>query len=173
MAQMAAARAQVAGLILLAPSSPWGVAGSSTEEAISAVSLYALGPYWAMPIEPDYPSARRYLFDRLPRGDRRVAFGRLVPESGRALWETLNWWLDPFATTLVGAASVRAPVLAMAGGRDVIHPAATVGATARRLGGELRVFQGMSHWLVGEPGWENVAAACLAWIDALSARRAA
>jgi pimeloyl-ACP methyl ester carboxylesterase len=172
-AQMAATRARVAGLILLAPSAPWGVTGSTAEEAISAMSLYALGPYWALAVDPDYPAARRYLFDRLPRAVRRATFARLVPESGRALWETLNWWLDPFATTLVGAGGVRAPVLAIAGGLDAIHPAATVRATARRLGGETLVFPGMSHWLVGEPGWEDVAGACLDWARGLSARDAA
>ncbi|HLZ84996.1 MAG TPA: alpha/beta hydrolase [Caulobacteraceae bacterium] len=165
-AQMAASRRPVAALILLAPSAPWGVTGSTAEEAISAVSLYALGPYWALAVDPDYPAARRYLFDRLPRAAWRATFARLVPESGRALWETLNWWLDPFATTLVGTDAVSAPVLAIAGGLDAIHPAATVRATARRLGGETRVFPEMSHWLVGEPGWEEVADACLGWISA-------
>lgn len=167
-AQMAAARNAVAGLILLAPSSPWGVTFATAEEAISAMSLYALGPFWALAISPDYPAARRYLFDRLPRADRRHAFSRLVPESGRALWETLNWWLDPLATTLVGAGSVGAPVLAIAGGRDAIHPPITVRTTARRLGGETRVFEEMSHWLVGEPGWRQVADTCLEWAGALA-----
>jgi pimeloyl-ACP methyl ester carboxylesterase len=166
-AQMAASRAKIRGLILLAPSSPWGVPGNTAEEAISAVSLYSLGPYWALPVSPDYGSARRYLFDRLPREERRALFARLTPESGRALWETLNWWLDPFATTMVRADGVKAPTLALAGGRDAIHPPATVRATARRLGGETRVFDEMSHWLVGEPGWETVAAACLDWIGRL------
>ena len=172
-AQMAASRSRVAGLILLAPSSPWGVGGSTAEEAMSAVALYALGPFWALPIDPDYPSAKRYLFDRLTAEERRATFERLTPESGRALWETLNWWLDPFATTLVPAGGVRAPVLALAGGRDAIHPPATVRATAQRLGGETRVFAEMSHWLVGEPGWEDVGGACLDWITATESRRAA
>jgi pimeloyl-ACP methyl ester carboxylesterase len=172
-AQLAAARSKVAGLILLAPSSPWGVSGSTAEEAISAFSLYALGPYWALAVDPDYASAKRYLFDRLPRADRRATFARLVPESGRALWETLNWWLDPFATTLVAAGGVRAPVLGVAGGLDAIHPAATVRATTDRLGGETRVFPTMSHWLVGEPGWDEVARTCLDWIATLPARDAA
>ena len=43
-AQMAATRARVSALILLAPSAPWGVVGSSLEEAASAFGLYALGP---------------------------------------------------------------------------------------------------------------------------------
>jgi pimeloyl-ACP methyl ester carboxylesterase len=172
-AQMAASRSPVAGLILLAPSSPWGVSGSSVEEAMAAMALYALGPFWALAVEPDYPSARRYLFDRLSKEQRRATFHRLTPESGRALWETLNWWLDPFATTLVPAKGVRAPVLAMAGGKDAIHPPSTVRATAERLAGETRVFAEMSHWLVGEPGWEDVAGECLDWVASIGDRRAA
>ncbi len=172
-AQLAAARTPVKALILLAPSAPWGVAGVTMEEAISAVSLYALGPYWSMAIDPDYPSARRYLFDRLPREARKAQFAKMSAESGRALWETLNWWLDPFGTTKVDPSAVRAPVLALAGGRDAIHPPSTVATTAKRLGGEIRVFADMSHWLVGEPGWDDVADACLGWLDALANRAAA
>jgi pimeloyl-ACP methyl ester carboxylesterase len=163
---MAAARAPIAGVILLAPSAPWGVGGSTMEEAVSAVSLYALGPYWAQAVEPDYPTFRRYGVDRLGRPDRRAVFARMRPESGRALFETLNWWLDPFMTTLVHPERIGAPVLALAGGRDAIHPPATVRETARRVGGEARVLSEMSHWLPGEPGWREVAELCLDWIAA-------
>ena len=163
-AQMAAGRAKVAKLILLAPSAPWGVAGASLEEAVSAVSLYALGPYWLQAIAPEYGVVRRYSVDRLPRAERKAIFARMTAESGRALWETLNWWLDPFMTTSVGAPGC--PVLAIAGGRDVIHPPSTVRQTAARLGGAAEVFPEMSHWLPGEPGWEAVAERCLDFIAA-------
>jgi len=169
-AQMAAARAPVSRLILLAPSPPWGVSGATLEEAVSAVSLYALGPYWMQAIAPDYSVVRRYSLDRLPRDERKALFGRMTAESGRALWETLNWWLDPFMTTSAGR--IDAPVLALAGGRDVVHPAATVRQTAARLGGHCEVFPEMSHWLPGEPGWEAVAQAALDFI-ASEARAAA
>ena len=172
-AQLAAAKTELAGLILLAPSPPWGIQGSSLNEAISAVSLYALGPYWALAVDPDYPAARRYLFDRLPRADRRATFARMTAESGRALWEMLNWWLDPFTTTMVTRASARSPVLAIAGSLDSIHPTATVEATSRRLDGATTTMDGMGHWLMAEPGWERVAETCLAWIARISARDAA
>jgi pimeloyl-ACP methyl ester carboxylesterase len=161
-AQMAASRAPVSKLILLAPSAPWGISGGSLEEAVSAVSLYAFGPYWMQAIAPDYGVVRRYSVDRLERADRKAVFARMTAESGRALWETLNWWLDPFMTTNVRAPTC--PVLAIAGGKDVIHPPATVRQTAARLGGKVEVFPEMSHWLPGEPGWEAVAARCLDFI---------
>jgi pimeloyl-ACP methyl ester carboxylesterase len=165
-AQMAAAAKPVRALVLLAPSPPWGVSGGSVEEAISAVSLYALGPFWAQAIDPDYTSARTYSLDRLPSAERRAVFARMSPESGRALWETLNWWLDPLLTTSVPPGDVTAPVLALTGERDRIHPPATVAQIAERLGGELRVMDEMSHWLLAEPGWEGVADACLEWLGA-------
>jgi pimeloyl-ACP methyl ester carboxylesterase len=171
--QMVATRAPIAGLILLAPSAPWGVAGSSAEEALSAVSLYALGPFWSLAVDPDRGAAGLYLLDRLSGEERREIWARMVPESGRALFETLNWWLDPFATTLVPPHRVKTPVLAIAGEADAIHPVATVKATAGRLGGEVIVAAGASHWLPGEPGWEAIAGSCLAWIEALTRRAAA
>lgn len=164
-AQLAAARARLSGLILLAPSAPWGVYGSTMEEGASAVGLYALGPFWLQSIPPDYGLARTYSLDRLERTARDTVFGRMGPESGRALWETLNWWMDPFMTTQAPR-SLGVPVLALAGGRDVIHPPATVRQTAERLGGAVEVFNEMSHWLPGEPGWEAVADRCLAHVRA-------
>jgi pimeloyl-ACP methyl ester carboxylesterase len=170
---LAAARTRVAGVILLAPSSPWGVGGSTMEEAVSAVSLYALGPYWAQTVEPDYPSFRRYGVDRLAREARKAIFARMRPESGRALFETLNWWLDPLMTTMVRFEKIAAPILAIAGGRDVIHPVATVRESARRVGAEVVVMPDMSHWLIGEPGWQGVAANCLDWLARAEAPLAA
>jgi pimeloyl-ACP methyl ester carboxylesterase len=165
-AQMAAARAPVRALVLLAPSSPWGVAGGTLEEAISAVSLYALGPFWTQAIEPDFGAAQAYSLDRMPEAERRAVFARMVPESGRALWETLNWWLDPLMTTSVDAGALEAPVLAIAGERDRVHPPATVAQIAERYGGVTQVMTGMSHWLIGEPGWEVVAETVLGWLEA-------
>jgi pimeloyl-ACP methyl ester carboxylesterase len=161
-AQMAAARTPVSALVLLAPSSPWGVAGGTLEEAISAVSLYGLGAFWTQAIEPDFGAAQAYSLDRMEEAERRGVFARMVAESGRALWETLNWWLDPLMTTSVAA--IEAPVLALAGQRDRVHPPATVAQIAERYGGSTLVMDGMSHWLVGEPGWERAAEAVLGWL---------
>ena len=162
-AMMAAAKAPVRALVLLAPSPPWGVAGASLEEASSALALHALGPFWLQAVEPDYASARLYSLDRLDKVDREAAFARMTAESGRALWETLNWWLDPFMTTSVAADRIKAPVLVAVGARDMIHPPATVRQTAERLKADFRIFDGMSHWLLAEPGWDTVAKACLDW----------
>ena len=172
-AMMAAAKAPVRALVLLAPSPPWGVAGASLAEAGSALALHALGPFWLQAVEPDYASARLYSLDRLDKAERQAAFARMTAESGRALWETLNWWLDPFMTTSVAVDRIKAPALVAVGARDMIHPPATVRQTAERLKADFRVFDGMSHWLLAEPGWDTVAKACLDWTDGQLADAAA
>ena len=68
-------------------------------------------------------------------------------------------------TTSVGAGPLPSPSLVFAGDRDVVHPTATVRQTAERIGADFRVMPGMSHWLIGEEGWEDVAQAALEWLD--------
>ncbi len=164
-AQLAARRVKVAALILMAPSPPWGVPGSSIEEAATAFGLHMLGPFWAQAVTPDRSMMRQYSLDRMPKPEREAVVERLRPESGRALWETLNWWLDPFMTTSLGPGALTCPALVMVGDRDVVHPAATAKQTAERLGATYRTFAGMSHWLPGEPGWDTVATAALEWLQ--------
>ena len=171
-ATMAAAKAPVAALVLLAPSPPWGIAGGTLEEAGSAMALYALGPFWAQAIEPDRFVAGLYSLDRMDPAAARAVSKQMGPESGRAMFETLNWWLDPFMTTSIAAGAIKAPILCGVGERDLIHPPSTVRQTAAKLGAEVKVFPGMSHWLIGEPGWDGVAEACLEWLGGAAAKAA-
>lgn len=164
-AQMAASQAEVAALVLLAPSPPWGQPISSPLEAAAAVGLYTQGAYWLDAVQPDWGVCRAYTLDRLPSAEARAIYARMTPESGRALFEVLNWWLDPTMTTILPAEGVRAPVLALTGGEDRIHSPPSVKAIAARLGGAFREVPGMSHWTLGEPGWEGVAETVLAWLD--------
>jgi pimeloyl-ACP methyl ester carboxylesterase len=167
-AQLAARQARLRAVVLLAPSPPWGVSGSSMEEAVTAFGLHALGPFWwAQPVSPDHTLMRTYSLDRLPKPEREAAVARLRTESGRALWETLNWWMDPFMTTSIGSGPLDAPSLVLVGARDVVHPPMTARTIAERLGATCRELPGMSHWLPGEPGWEQVAETTLDWLAEL------
>ncbi len=164
-AQMAAARAKVSQLILLAPSPPWGVSGASLEEAVSAVSLYALGPYWLQAVAPDYGVVKRYSLDRLERAERKALYAPAPRERPGPVADA-----QLVAGPVHDDLSARRPrQRARAGhrrrpGRD---PSAGHGeADSRPPIGVVEVFPEMSHWLPGEPGWEAVAASCLTFIAA-------
>jgi pimeloyl-ACP methyl ester carboxylesterase len=163
-AQLAARRAEIRALVLLAPSPPWGVAGSSLEEAATAFGVQLIGPFSSGALPPDRGLMRAYSLDRMPKAEQEAAVARLRPESALAVRETLNWWLDPFMTTSVGPGAIAAPSLVISGQGDVVHSSTTAKATAERIGATFEVMPGMSHWLLGEPGWENVAEAALAWL---------
>jgi pimeloyl-ACP methyl ester carboxylesterase len=164
-AQLAARKAEIRALVLLAPSPPWGVAGSSLEEAATAFGVQMIGPFSSGALPPDRGLMRAYSLDRMPKSEQEAAVARLRPESAMAVRETLNWWLDPFMTTSVGAGAITAPSLVLSGQGDVVHSSATAKATAERIGAAFKVMPGMSHWLVGEPGWEDVAETALGWLS--------
>lgn len=166
-ALMAATKTRVSAIILLAPSAPWGVASNSMEDAVTTLGMMGISAYWGQAVDPDRSVFEAYSVDRLPPIERKAAFDRLTPESGRALSEAINWWMDPFMTTSVTASQITAPVLLIAGGRDRIQTASTVSQTAERYGAQLKVFPEMSHWVISEPGWKDVAQTCLAWIPSV------
>ncbi|HEX8568328.1 MAG TPA: alpha/beta hydrolase [Caulobacteraceae bacterium] len=170
-ASMAAAQTRVRALIMLAPSPPWGVVGSAMEVA-AAVGLSSEGAYWSREIPPDGQIMSSVSLDRTPRREHPRIIAQMGPESGRALYEIINWWADPTMASMVPPGGSRAPSLVIGGGNDRIHPTSTIAQIALRTGAEMRTMDGMSHWLIGEPGWRDVARACLDWL-AVQARAAA
>ena len=166
--QLAAAQRPVAGLILLAPSPAWGQPVTSAFDLTAGFALAAMrGPYWAQAIAPDYPIVRASTLDRVPEDVARSLYRRMKAESGRALYEILNWWLDPTLAASVPLGAIEAPALVISGGADQVHSPPTVAATALRLGVAPLVVPELSHWTMGEPGSEAVTRACLAWLAAL------
>src|SRR3954471_23561573 len=64
--QMAARRVRPRALVLLAPSPPWGVSGSSIEEAVTALGVSVADPFWAGAVSPDRGLMRTHGLDRVP-----------------------------------------------------------------------------------------------------------
>lgn len=164
LAQMLAARRPLAGAILLAPSAPWGVLGSSLLEFAGANALFLNGAPWESTLQPVYQLAAEYTFDRLSIEERHEAFAKLVPEAGRATFEILHWALDPNRSTFVFPRDVTCPLLTLVGSRDRVNPPGTVRRIARRYRSDFRVLEGMSHWLIAEPGWDQAAQIMADWL---------
>lgn len=166
LAQMLAARMDVAALVLLAPSAPWGVAPTTLFEIGAAQALHLNPGYWAKVLEPNRDVALAHSLDKLPRSMRDDVFERFVPESGRATFEILNWGLDMTRASEVDTDAVDCPLLFLTGSDDRINPPTTVARIAALYGNQSShvVFDGMGHWLIGEPGWERLAERALGWL---------
>jgi pimeloyl-ACP methyl ester carboxylesterase len=167
--QLVASQVEVRGLVLLAPSAPWGVPPTTLDEHGNHFGLSLLGDYWRRPVPPDYRVARATTLDRLSHDNARHAFARFVPESGRAIREAMQWWLDTSMASQAPVYKIAAPVLGMAGGKDRVNPSSTVRRVLSRFPegqAHFHEFPEMSHWLVGEPEAPDVAKLTLQWFEA-------
>lgn len=166
LAQMVAAKKKVHALVLLAPSAPWGVPPSTLFEIASAQAMLLNVGFWDTVLKPDDHIAGRHALDRVPLSERDDVLTRFVPESGRAIFEIMHWGLDMRRAGEVDVRKLNCPLLVIVGTEDRINPPSTVERVAG-LYRELATYEkvpGMSHWLVGEPGWEKVADRAIAWL---------
>ncbi len=169
LAQLLAAKGLATAAILLTPAPPWGVLPSSEDEIAAAMGLMTLGPIWEQAITPVFEVAAETSLNGLTPERQREVFTQFVPESGRALYESLFWMFDLGRASYVNAVNVECPVLAVAGGRDrTISP-----ATVRQIADKYRdlatylEFPDMAHMLLLEDNWQSVAAACTDWLQTL------
>jgi pimeloyl-ACP methyl ester carboxylesterase len=169
LAQQLAARMDVRALILLAPSAPWGTPPTTLFEIGAAQAMHLNPGYWNKVLEPNRDVALAHSLDKLPKHMRDEVYDRLVPESGRATFEILNWGLDLNHASGVEVAKVTAPLLFLTGSEDRINPPSTVARIAALYGARAtnEVMHGMGHWLIGEPGWEKLADRAMVWLESL------
>ena len=104
----------------------------------------------------------------LTRRASEEVFDRLVvPESRNVPRSTLG------RSALIDFAATHPPLLFLTGTQDHLTP---VGMVRRNVGKydagkgrvDYREFDGRSHYICGEPGWEEVADAALSWASALA-----
>ncbi|MGR6321419.1 alpha/beta fold hydrolase [Micromonospora soli] len=127
--------------------------------------------------------ANRHRAVPFTREDFRYAFGNTlsaeesdaaweryaVPGAGHVLFEAAFANLDPNAATKVdNKRADRAPLLLTAGGEDHVLPPSVVSANANLYRGSTaitsyREYPGRSHFVGGEPGWEEEADFALEW----------
>ena len=146
-------------VVALTPAAPRGIFPLCSLELlrVSLVHLHEL--LLGRPIVPTPAEADALLFGRIPPAERRTAFERLVPESGRMAFDVA------FAGVSVDATRIRSPMLVVAAREDRITPARMVRKIARKYRAELRVYDGHAHMLLLEPGWELIAGEVATWLD--------
>ncbi|MBL6954295.1 MAG: alpha/beta hydrolase [Alphaproteobacteria bacterium] len=166
LAQLLAAKGLARAMILLTPAPPWGLLPASENEIAAAMGLMSVGPFWDQTLNAAFEIAAENSLNCLPLARQREIFAQFVPESGRALFESLFWMFDLGRASYVNAVNVDCPVLVISGGRDrVISP-----ATARNVADKYRdlatylEFEDMGHMLLLEDDWRAIASACSDWL---------
>jgi pimeloyl-ACP methyl ester carboxylesterase len=168
LAQMIGARGLAAALVLLAPAPPAGQLFLPLSVIRSFWSTLCTWAYWRKPVRQTAAEAVYSMLHLLPVDEQREVCARLVHESGRATFETGLWMFDSRRASHVDPSRMKCPVLVLAGTEDRITPLSGVRRVAKRYGAHatLKVFAGHAHWMVSEPGWQDVARTAIDWLAA-------
>jgi non-heme chloroperoxidase len=150
--------------VLLASVPPWGLAASCAELAWRAPALLlesTLAPHLGPHAIPGHAMAAALFSEHLEPETRRGYLARAQPESTRAMLDMLGldlpWRVMP----------PDLPLLVLGAAGDGFFPPHVVRATALAYGAEMRVFEGMSHAMMLEPAWCDVAGCLADWVGAL------
>jgi len=129
---------------------------------------------WHKIIPPSFGEFSYGFLNNVAPAERRAIYdAQAVPETGRIFYQAAFALLDGDKATYVNFAnSTRAPLLMTAGTNDHNVAPAMVRVNYAKYRAspaqtDYQEFHGRSHWVIAESGWEEVASAVAAWLDAL------
>ena len=157
-AQILGARGLARSLVLLTPAAPAG---------ILALTPSVIRGFWRKPLRQTYAEAAYSALSLLPEEEQRKRYAGYGYESGRVIFEIGYWPLDRRHAARVDEARVTCPMLVVAATQDRITPASVVRKVARkyRAVSTYREFAEHAHWVLGEPGWEDIAQYVADWLE--------
>ncbi|HJQ56448.1 MAG TPA: alpha/beta hydrolase [Vineibacter sp.] len=170
LAQMLAARGLAEATVLLCPAPPSGVFALYPSVLRAFLRIQLRWGWWKRPHRASYKEAMYGSFNTCTDAiECEHEFAHFVHESGRVLLEIGLPFLDSRRAARVDPSAVTGPVLVIGAARDRLTPAAVVRRVARRYGAEHHEFTGQGHWVLGQPGWQDVAAFVTDWLERLPA----
>jgi pimeloyl-ACP methyl ester carboxylesterase len=158
-AQLLAERDAVRAAILVCSLPPRGVRWRGVRNPRRALR-HAPSSLFGQPLVPERGELDDLIFNRIPSSERSEFFERQVMESSRAGGEIA------FGLIGVDASAVTCPVLSVGASHDRLVLAEVARELAAHYGGDHLQLDGAGHYaLVGEPGWREVAARLIEWLD--------
>ena len=160
--------------VAIDPAPPRGVIVYEPSAFRSLVGVLATPRGWRKVVRWSFERFRYAFVHTLPEADARAAYeAQVVPETGRIFFQGGLSMFDRHSPATVRFGNLdRAPLLLLAGLADRIVPASIVRRTFRKYAKaassitDHREFPGRTHWIIAEPGWEEVATAAAEWLEA-------
>lgn len=167
LSQVLGSRGLASALVLLTSAAPAGIMSIKPSVLWSFRSTLPRWGFWRSPIRQTFDEAVYGLLHLVPVEEQKTIYGKFVHESGRAAFEIGFWLLDPRRATTVDASAVTCPVLVVGGGKDRITPVSAVRKIAARYPAvsTYKEFPDHAHWVLGEPGWEEIARFVGDWLE--------
>ena len=129
---------------------------------------------WRKVVRWKYSNFRYAFVHTLPEAEAHAAYDRyVIPETGRIFFQSAVAMLNPSSPIRVDFSNgTRAPLLLLAGAKDRIVPAVinrrnhrAYAKSAART--DFREFPDRTHWIIAQPGWEEVAQHAATWLEGL------
>jgi non-heme chloroperoxidase len=167
LAQILATRGLAKGLVLLTPASPAGINALKYSVIKSFWSVLTSWGFWRNPNRLPFEAAVYSMMHLLPENEQKANYERLVYESGRAASEIGFWLFDLRGAAKVDESKVTCPVLVVSGAEDRMTPASVVRKVAKKYlpASTYKEFENHAHWVIGEPGWEEIAEFICDWLN--------
>lgn len=175
LAQILGSRGLAKAIVLLTPASPYGIRALKPSVVRSFWSVTTRWAFWTKPMRQTFGEAVYSMLHLLPVVDQKATFDRMVYESGRAAFEIGYWLLDSRKASYVDESKVTCPVLVIAGSEDRITPASVVRKVAFKYKAvsTYKEYNNHAHWVIAEPGWEEIAEYVSRWLNQVSEKTAA
>jgi pimeloyl-ACP methyl ester carboxylesterase len=172
LAQILGSRGLAKALVLLTPASPAGILALKPSVIKSFWSVQKSWGFWKKPMRQTFEEAAYSMMHLLSPAEQKAAYDKFVYESGRAAYEIGYWLLDSRKASSVDESKVTCPVLVIAGSLDRITPASVVRKVAQKYKAVslYKEFENHTHWVLGEPGWQEVAEYARDWLKQVSAK---
>jgi len=165
LAQILASRNLAKAAVLITPAAPSGIVALTWSVFKGFSEVLFRWNFWKKPHRLSYEKAVYATMEKLPEDERRYIYDRCVWESGRVTAE-IGFWFCGVKGAQVDETKVKCPVLVISGAEDKITPARVVRKVANKYAPNFHYMEmgGHAHWIIREPGWENVADSIHDWL---------
>lgn len=168
--QKVAERGAGRAAVLLTPASPADVVSSaSLAQAFTFANVLFSGKVEAKGHKIWKTGFSWGVLNRVPAAKHQGIFAGTVHDSGGVYADLAYPDRDPHRIAFIDETKITIPILTIAGGRDRATPVAgvrKVGEKYARVGGDYREYAENAHWIVDEPGTDQVIADIAAWLTA-------
>ena len=167
LAQIIGSRGLAKVLVLLTPASPRGIMALRPSVIRTFWSAQTKYGFWKKPFRLTFKEVVYSMLQLMSVEDQKELYDRFVFGSGRAASEIGYWFFDRKRAAEVDELKISCPVLVIAAGQDKATPT----SVARKIANKYRTvstykeFTSHSHWVIAEPGWQEIAEYVSDWLN--------
>ncbi len=168
LAQILGTRGLAKALVLLTPASPARIFALRPSTVRTFGSVLTKWNFWKNPMRITFNEASCSVFNLLPEEGHRPTYDKFVYESGQASTEIGFWMFDKNKATRIDETKITCPVLVIGGAKDRVTPVSVTRQIATKYKATYKEFANHAHWLIAEPGWEEITEYIHKWLQKTS-----